>query len=162
MNTLVLARLLTVATAMGAMGTVSVAAAEPDTVSCVTEAQVYASSPPAPGIIIRTEVNDINNNPGAIYVDVPTGGGAYPVYVKLGGNGLKSGSTPTWDVYTVFGESYLYTNTGNKTAGNCVANEKTFTFRGAEGDSVLVKANYDGGNTGTSIRNQRHFLVLFY
>jgi hypothetical protein len=79
---------------------------------------------------------------------------------KLGGNGLKPGSRPTWDVYSS-SDQLIGTLSGHLTGSNCVAPEITYPLLGRHGDVYKIKANYDAGNSGAQIRSQNFFVVTF-
>lgn len=78
----------------------------------------------------------------------------------MGGNGLKPGSRPTWDVYSR-NDQYVGTLSGHQVGGNCVASEIEYSLWGSPGDIYKVKANYDAGNSGAVIRSQNFFYVTY-
>jgi hypothetical protein len=154
-----IARLLVMALAAGSIFTVTAQPASAAPAACPTVGQVYVS--PAPNLyVVRRETDPINGTMTTIRVNVPDTGGPYAFTVKVGGTGLAENSTPWWDVVDTDG--YIHRVTGNAANTNCVSVEKTHAFSGVAGDTFRAKTNYDAGNSGAKIRNQNHFVLVFY
>lgn len=81
--------------------------------------------------------------------------------IKLGGNGLRRYEDPFWDVYRESDGAYVGTLIGNRTGGNCVSNEKSFTINLYPGDYIF-RATYEPGNTGGVVRGQAHFRLAVF
>jgi len=80
---------------------------------------------------------------------------------KVGGNGLRSGTAPTWTVDSNVSGSFVFT--GRVTGSNCVANETFVNLarHTVPGEVWTVRANYVTGNSGRFIQNQAHYRVFF-
>lgn len=154
-----IARLLVMALAAGSIFTVTAQPASAAPAACPTAAQVYMS--PSPGLyVVKRETDPINGTMPTVRVNVPDTGGPYGFTVRVGGTGLADTSTPWWDVVDTNG--YIHRVTGNAAGTNCVSAEKPHTFIGVAGDTFRAKTNYDAGNSGVKIRNQNHFVLVFY
>lgn len=86
--------------------------------------------------------------------------GSAPVYV-VGGNGLRPGSAPIWNVTSNFGRSFGFS--GRAAGSNCVANETVISLPVTTfpGEVWEVRVTYLAGNTGRVVQNQAHFQNTF-
>jgi hypothetical protein len=158
----VVARLGAAVVALLATSVVSVVTvAEPASAAlCRTAAHVYAKGPfITDPYLTKFETDPIDGSMGLIAA--PIG-----LSITLGGNGLKPGEQPFWDVYLVSpggSLTYIGTNLGSKAGSNCVANERSFlvtTQLFVIGQNYIVRATYEPGNSGGAIRQQNHFRVF--
>lgn len=153
-----LARLATVIAALVSTGVVAVtAAAPPAAAACPTIGHVYLANPgTTPNIKFETDPIDgpfvqarFPRTPGQLYG------------WNFGGNGIKGGTTPAWDVY--INDVFSFTLKAHTAGSNCVANEKTtLTASGRVGEVWKFRVNYDGANSGAQIRQQNHFQVTWF
>lgn len=156
------ARRLALVLAVGASGVASAAVAQPaQAATCVTAGSVSVGASAGGDINRRFETEPLNSpyfaRPGVFRIVDPE---PLKYSVRLGGNGLKPGSRPTWDVYTG-NDQFIGTLSGHQVGGNCVADEVTYSLLGYVGDVYKVKANYDAGNSGATIRSQNFFFVTY-
>jgi hypothetical protein len=103
------------------------------------------------------------------YEDQPIAGGSdqYQLVAsnatsfRVGGNGLRPGSTPSFAVQSSNGNYFQFN--GRSAGSNCVANETNayVPLRTQPGEVWTVTANYDAGNSGRAVRGQSHFQVTF-
>jgi hypothetical protein len=84
-----------------------------------------------------------------------------PVSFRVGGNGLRPGTTPYWTISSTVTGTYAFF--GRPAGSNCVANETWVTIPRypVAGEVWTVTTNYDTGNTGRSIQNQSHFRITY-
>jgi hypothetical protein len=161
MRKLVLARVMALVVAAGAVGVVSVAPATTAlAATCRTIGMSYEDEGNPDfgggGILARTE-NDPVDGP---FSDVAKSAPNQEIDVVLGGNGLVPGSKPRWEVFSSNGQD-IGTLTGHTTHSNCVSDEVTYPLFGGPGDQYLIKATYVGGNDHTQITNQNLVRVTF-
>ncbi|MFC4531522.1 hypothetical protein [Sphaerisporangium dianthi] len=117
--------------------------------ACATNAHVYAN-----GGFVKYETDPIDGPVGTIYVP-------YYGVVRFGGNGLKQGEDPFWDVYRESNGAYVATFVGTRTRSNCVSNEIEILARATPGN-YIVRATYEPGNSGGVVRNQAHVRLIVY
>jgi hypothetical protein len=152
----VLARLLASFAVLATAGVVTAATAQPaSAAACATKAHVYVITG---GVFPKYEDQPINGDPYQLYVNV-TGYGTGTF--ELGGNGLLEDEDPFWDLYDGTTGAYEGTFVNTRTNGNCVSNQRRYYVGRYEGDSVLVKATYQSGNSGATIAQQVHFKLNF-
>jgi hypothetical protein len=86
--------------------------------------------------------------------------GSAPAF-QVGGNGLRPGSTPIWNVSSNLGRSFGFS--GRAAGSNCVANETVVRLpvTTQPGEVWQVRATYLAGNTGRVVQNQAHFQTTF-
>jgi hypothetical protein len=114
--------------------------------TCKTSAHIYLNG----GLAFRTEFDPIDGQ-------VPTINIRSDSSVRLGGNGLKPGTTPVWKLYARGTLVHQLTLTGSTTSGNCVSNERDHRLSG--GNTWDVRATYTSGNSGNTITDQLHFRI---
>ncbi|GIH10806.1 hypothetical protein Rhe02_88730 [Rhizocola hellebori] len=138
-------------------GVASGVAAQPALAACATDGHVYLTSPGP--FAYRFETDPVDNFPTLIAVPfVPMQN--VSLLLKVGGNGIKPGTTPTWNVYRP-DNTFVKTIRANKAGSNCVANEREQEL-GQEFEGLFIfKASYDAGNSGRAVRGQNHFVVHF-
>jgi len=154
----VLVRVLTLVLAMGTAGAVAFAPAQPAlAATCRTAAMVYEDeSNIGQGLLVKTETDPVNGPFYALGASASDG----VRFVTLGGNGLRPGTRPTWDVYSSNGQ-FIGTLDGHTAGSNCVSNELSYQIFGSAFDVYVIKANYVTGNSNKQISQQNHFTVRF-
>jgi hypothetical protein len=150
----VLRKLAVAAAVLAPAGAVAGHTAQPaQAATCATIAQVYLTS--VSPWSIRYEVDAVPDDTDnyTLIAGVPS--------FRVGGNGLRPGSVPSWNVQSNFGGSFQFS--GGPAGGNCVANERFVSpgRAGQPGEVWRVSANYDAGNSGQGIRDQAHFQITF-
>lgn len=139
-----LARILTVCVALTTAGVISVAPAPPAAAAaCAFAGHVYAQ-----GGNFKFETDPLDGPFHQLFARGTVG------FVRLGANGIHSGTRPTWSVFSGNSGQFIGTLDGSTANSGCVSNEKVFSFFGSRGDFYLVKANYFTGNTLRSINQQ--------
>ena len=148
-------RLAAVAAVLVPVAAVSVVGAESaQATGCRTNGHVYLAS--VYPTSVRTE-------------DQPVDGGTddYQMFTgdwtsfRVGGNGLRSYTSPAWTVESNVSGSFVFN--GRVAGSNCVANETTVGLarHTVAGEVWTVRANYLTGNSGRFIQNQAHFRIFF-
>jgi hypothetical protein len=134
---------------------ISVAAGQPAAAAgCSTNGHVYLTSPSPSSF--RFEGQPAQG--GFDNYTLPSGG---PVSFRVGGNGLRPGTTPYWTINSSVTGQYVFF--GRAAGGNCVANEAFVTIPRSPvpGEVWTVTTNYDTGNSGQAIRNQNHYQINY-
>jgi hypothetical protein len=140
-------------------GATAVAADQPaQAAQCVTNAHVYVT----------------NLYPWAIHYETTPADAPIPTYyrpatsyvqLRVGGNGLKGGSYPSWGVESYVNEAFKdrFGFSGRVAGDNCVANETTVSLskRTVPGEVWNVSAYYFTGNSVRLI-DQPHFRIVWY
>jgi hypothetical protein len=152
----ILVRVTTPLVTLALAGVASVVTAQPaQAARCATAAHVYVITP---SVYTKWETDPINGPTYDFYVDVNGYGTAT---FELGGNGITPDEDPFWDLYDAYTNAYEGHFINTRANDNCVSNQRRYYVGRYEGDAVLFKASYYGGNSGATISQQAHFRIFF-
>ena len=151
----VVKRVAAVAAVLVPLAVVSVVTAGPaQAAACRTNAHVYLTSVYPSSYRFENQPVDGGTDDYQMFAGDLTS-------LQVGGNGLRSYTSPAWRVESNVSGSFVFN--GRVAGSNCVANETTVSLarHTVAGEVWTVRANYLTGNSGQFIQNQAHFRIFF-